>query len=170
VGGLSTLLAYYPAASLAASSSLLGPYGGTGFVVTYGTGDTYIGPLAGKTDSGATAYINGSFKQAAAVSTAATALVLNSRYVASGTASITYTLPTTAAVGDTEEIDGAHAGAGWTVAQNAGQTIDLNGTVTTAGASHGLQSANSDSCVILVCTVANTTWTVRSNEGALATY
>lgn len=76
------------------------------------------------------------------------------------------TLPVTAAVGSLIEIVGKGA-TGWTIVQGASQLIRLGSAVTTTGATGHLDSSNTYDTVSLVCTVADTTWTVKSSVGNL---
>ncbi len=74
------------------------------------------------------------------------------------------TLPATAAFG--KEIIVANFGAaGWTIAQNASQYIQIGLNVTTTGTGGSLQSVAMGDVVRLVCVVANTTWMAISVQG-----
>lgn len=82
-----------------------------------------------------------------------------------GATLVTFTLPTTSAIGDFVEINGKGSG-GWTIAQATGQQIN-NGTVaTTSGSGGSLSSAHQYDCVRLRCLTANTIWTVASQQSS----
>lgn len=86
------------------------------------------------------------------------ALFLSTTHIAdAASATVVFTLPTTAAVGTTVKIVGNGPG-GWSVAQNAGQNIKLNSQTTTTGTGGSLSSTNRYNTVELYCTVANTTF------------
>lgn len=80
-------------------------------------------------------------------------------YVASNAGLVTLTLPATAAFGTIINIVGKGAG-GWKIAQNAGQNIQLGSTSSTVGATGYIESTNRYDSIELLCTTANTTWTV----------
>lgn len=86
-------------------------------------------------------------------STAFTAAV-NTGYVLTAASPTTVTLPTTFAVGDRIAIVGQ--GALWTAALGAGTNIKVFGNTYTTS----LAAANAPDSLTLVCTVANTTWSV----------
>ena len=79
---------------------------------------------------------------------------------------ITATLPVTAAVGSVISIVGEGAGK-WTIAQNAGQNIRFGDQTTTTGVGGSLAAILQHDCVDLVCTVADTSFVVRSSVGNL---
>jgi hypothetical protein len=94
-------------------------------------------------------------------------LVANLNYLSNNGASlITYTLPLTAAFGTVIQISGFSSG-GWTLAQNAGQSINFGSLTTTTGAGGSLSSSNKNDYVRLLCVTANTTWNVISSIGNL---
>lgn len=94
------------------------------------------------------------------------ALTVNNGYIPTNVALTTFTLPATAAVGDLIEICGEGSGE-WTIAQNAGQTIQFGITPTTTGVAGALSSTNQYDCVRLICRIANTDWSVLSSIGVL---
>lgn len=99
--------------------------------------------------------------------TAAAALVAQSKYNTNdGAVLVTYTLPAVATVGQSFAILGNSVG-GWTVAQNAGQTIHFNAQNTTAGVTGSLSSSNRYNCVKLTCITANTDFVVETYSGTL---
>lgn len=90
---------------------------------------------------------------------------VNSAYLANNASQVTVTLPTTAAVGDRVEVIGWGAG-GWRIAQNASQTITYGTNfTTTAGTGDGIVSSSRYDSVVLVCTTANTGWSVELANG-----
>jgi len=96
------------------------------------------------------------------VETTSTALAVNNGYIANG-AGITFTLPSTASVGDVIEISGISGD--WTIAQNASQLIHFGNQVTTTGVGGSLASTNASDSVKIVCAVTNTTFVVLSSIG-----
>lgn len=99
--------------------------------------------------------------------TADTPMAVNQGYITNkaGTAA-SMTLPAVAAVGDVVSVVGRGA-TGWSVAQNAGQSIHMNAATTTVGVGGSLASTAQYNTVLLLCTVANTEFTVINNEGIL---
>lgn len=96
--------------------------------------------------------------------TATVTMVSNTGYTADAGASlITFTLPTTSAIGDYVEINGKAAGL-WIIAQAAGQQIQISPDATTLGVGGSLASVNQYDCVRLRCVVANTIWVVVSQQ------
>jgi hypothetical protein len=79
---------------------------------------------------------------------------------------VTFTLPTTSAIGDFVEINGKGSGL-WTIAQAAGQQIHFGTSTTTSGTGGSLSSINQYDCVRLKCLTANTIWTVFPVQGNL---
>jgi hypothetical protein len=94
------------------------------------------------------------------------AMAVNQGYITDNGASlVTYTLPAVAALGTVVRVCGKSSG-GWTIAQNAGQSIIIGSKQTTV-TTGSLSSANANDTVELLCTVANTTFTVLSSVGNL---
>lgn len=89
---------------------------------------------------------------------------VNSGYIVNNAGLVTVTIPTTAALGDIVRIVGKGAG-GWLIAQNASESINLGSLTTTVGVGGSLASTNQFDCIEIICTVANTTWTVMSVQG-----
>lgn len=85
------------------------------------------------------------------------AAAVNNGYIVGNAAQTTITLPATFAIGDVVIIKGLGA-AGWILAANAGDTIQLGQTATSAGGS--LTSAANFDTVYVTGIVANTTWSV----------
>lgn len=89
---------------------------------------------------------------------------VNSGYTANNAGVVTFTLPTTAAYGSIIWIVGKGAG-GWAVAQNSGQSIHFLGSNTTTGVGGSLASTVRFDVLQLLCTVANTDFTVIDSMG-----
>lgn len=89
---------------------------------------------------------------------------VNNGYITNNAGLVTVTLPDTAAVGDIVRIAGKGAG-GWLIAQNAGDTIHFGSSDTTTGVGGSLASTDPSDCVELLCTTANTDFTVLSSIG-----
>ena len=85
-------------------------------------------------------------------------------YICNNASLVTVTLPDAAAIGKVVAIVGKGAG-GWKLAQNASENIRFGSVVTTTGTGGYIASSAQYDCVELVCTVADTTWTVRSVIG-----
>lgn len=94
------------------------------------------------------------------------AMAVDNGYIANNVALVTLTLPATAVVGDLVQVDGKGAG-GWTVAQNAGQTIHFLAQDTTTGAGGSLSSTTQYDCLTLRCITADTDWVVETVMGNL---
>ncbi len=94
------------------------------------------------------------------------AMVVNGSYIADTAGLLTFTLPAVAPQGTYVRVAGNGAG-GWRIAQNAGQVINFIGMSTTVGVAGSLSSTVRYDCVDLLCTVANTTWVVRTVVGNL---
>ncbi len=84
----------------------------------------------------------------------------DSGYVTNNAGVVTVTLPTTAAFGTALSIIGKGAG-GWALAQNSGQNIQIGSVSSTVGAGGSVASTNRYDSIDLLCTTANTTWTVQ---------
>ncbi|MGL5263347.1 MAG: hypothetical protein ACRDAI_02045 [Candidatus Rhabdochlamydia sp.] len=98
------------------------------------------------------------------VTTASASMNVGNGYLANNAALVTLTLPAIAVLFSTIHVAGNGAG-GWIIAQNSGQTINLDATPTTTGISGSLASTNRYDCVELLCTAANTTWSVITAVG-----
>lgn len=92
-------------------------------------------------------------------------LVVNEGVIANNASLVTLTLPTTAALGSIIRIVGKGAGL-FAIAQGAGQTIHFGASDTTTGAGGSLTATNQYDAIELVCTVANTDFTVLSSVGS----
>lgn len=91
-------------------------------------------------------------------------IAVNNGYAANNAGLVTFTLPAAAALGDVFEIYAKGAG-GWTIAQNAGQSIQLGNVTTTAGAGGSLSSSDVGDYVLVRCVTANTGFAVMGSMG-----
>lgn len=95
------------------------------------------------------------------------AMAVNNGYTANNAGLVTLTLPASAAYGSTMAVCGKGAG-GWKIAQNSGQTIHFGSSAgTTSGVGGSLASTNQYDVVFILCTVANTDFTVIDSIGNL---
>ena len=92
------------------------------------------------------------------------AMAVNNGYIANNAGLVTLTLPATAALGTLLAVSGLGAG-GWKIAQNAGQYINFGSVVTTTGVTGYLASFNQFDTIFLLCTTANTSWSVLQVQG-----
>lgn len=99
------------------------------------------------------------------VTTTSASMVANNGYLANNAGLVTLTLPTTAAQFTLIEVVGFGAG-GWTIVQNAGQTIHFGNATTTAG-SGSISSTNQYDAIYLICATANTVWVAQNSIGNL---
>lgn len=97
--------------------------------------------------------------------TTSVTMAVNTGYVADNVGLVTLTLPVTAALGSVFEVMGKGSG-GWTIAEASGQSIKF-GNQTTTTTTGSLSSTNANDCVRLVCTTADTVFTVASSIGNL---
>lgn len=87
------------------------------------------------------------------------AMVADNGYVANNGALVEFTLPATAAFGTVINLVGKGAG-GWLIAQNAGQNIQIGSVSSTVGVGGSVASSNRFDSLELLCTTADTTWTI----------
>ena len=99
------------------------------------------------------------------VTGATQALAVDNGYVSNRGAGVTFTLPDTAAFGSTIRIVGK-LGA-WVLAQNAGETIHFGNQDTTLGIGGSVDGIDDSDCIELLCTTADTDWTIMSAIGNL---
>ncbi|MDD5211391.1 MAG: hypothetical protein PHV62_03185 [Sulfuricurvum sp.] len=85
------------------------------------------------------------------------AMVADSAYVANNAGLVTLTLPATAAFGTAIVVLGKGAG-GWSIAQNAGQNIQVGNTSSTVGVGGSVSSTNRYDSISMICITADTTW------------
>lgn len=81
-----------------------------------------------------------------------------------GASLVTFTLPTTSAIGDFVEINGKGSGL-YTIAQATGQQIHFGNIASTSGAGGSVSSTLQYDCIKLRCITANTIWVVVSSVG-----
>lgn len=81
-----------------------------------------------------------------------------------GASLVTFTLPTTSAVGDFVEINGKGSGL-YTIAQATGQLIHFGNLASTSGTGGSVSSTLQFDCIRLRCITANTIWVVVSSVG-----
>jgi len=125
---------------------------GTGISVTNGSGSITIA------SSGASPWVD--------QTTGSVTMTSNTGYTSDdGAALVTFTLPTTSAIGDWLEINGKGSGL-WTIAQASGQQIKVGTSATTLGAGGSLSSVNQYDNVRLRCITANTIWTVVAQQSS----
>lgn len=91
-------------------------------------------------------------------------MLVDNGYVSNNVGLVTLTLPDTAAFGSIVRVVGKGTG-GWRIAQNASEIIHFLGLDTTTGVTGRLDSNNTFSGIELLCTVADTEWTVISATG-----
>ena len=91
-------------------------------------------------------------------------MIINNGYVTNNASLVTATLPDTAALFSILRVVGKGAG-GWLIAQNASEIIHFLGTDTTTGVGGSLASTGQYDVIELLCTVADTEWTVLSVSG-----
>lgn len=84
---------------------------------------------------------------------------VNNGYISNNAGLVTLNLPPSSAVGDEIDVIGKGAG-GWLVQCGVGQTIVLGSSTTTSAGS--LASTNAKDSFYMICTVADTEWTVAS--------
>jgi hypothetical protein len=89
------------------------------------------------------------------VVTVNTALVKSNGYFSNNSSNLTFTLPVTAAVGDTFAVSNMNTG-NFIIAQNAGQSIRYGNLVSTVGVGGNLTSSGEGDGITIVCNVANT--------------
>ena len=92
------------------------------------------------------------------------ALVAGNAYAADNASLVTFTLPSTAAFGDSFLVAGKGAG-GWKVAQNASQAINFGNVVTTTGTGGSLASTNQYDKITITCVTANTGFIAYNSQG-----
>ena len=96
--------------------------------------------------------------------TTSTTMSTNTSYLANSASLVTLTLPAVCAQGVEFAVAGVGAG-GWKVAQAASQQINFGNVVTTSGTGGSLASTNQYDVVYLLCTVANTQFSVLGSVG-----
>lgn len=97
------------------------------------------------------------------------AMAVNSWYLANNAGLVTLTLPDTAALGSVVKITGKGAGL-FRIAQNAGENINFGNVTTTTGVGGYIEATLRYDTIELICSVANTTWTVSTPPQGNITY
>jgi hypothetical protein len=92
------------------------------------------------------------------------ALVADQAYITAAGTLTTCTLPATAAVGDTFVVVGESVGL-FRIAQNAGQSIRLGGSVSTSGVTGYVDSVGQGAVIEIVCTITDTNFMVVDSIG-----
>jgi len=126
---------------------------GSGIVIANGPGTIQISSTGGGTTW-------------TEVTGVAVAMNPDNGYILNNAGLVTATLPVTCSVGQKIKICGKGAG-GWSIAQNAGQQIHFGNQSTTAGVGGSLDSTQQYDQVDLICSVADTEFTVRQAIGNL---
>ncbi len=88
------------------------------------------------------------------ISATSQALVTGNAYIPTSGSLTTFTLPTSPGIGDHYIILGRGAG-GWTMAQNASQTVYIGLRSTTTGTGGSLSSNNNRDAIEILCVAAN---------------
>jgi len=92
-------------------------------------------------------------------------MLVDNGYIGNNASLITFTLPTTAALGSIVKVVGKGAG-GWLIAQNASENIRWDeASITTTGVGGSLASTDDHDYVELLCMTADTNWIVLSSKG-----
>jgi len=93
------------------------------------------------------------------------ALSAGNGYVANNAGQVDFSLPATASVGESFYVTGMNNATGWTVSQNAGQTIHFAGSSTTTGVGGSLTSTSTRDSIGIVCVVENTDFQITASIG-----
>lgn len=80
-------------------------------------------------------------------------LTTQNGYITKGNTSVHFILPAAAAIGDNYRIIGY--GNLWSIAQNAGQTIRIGSSVTTAGVLGSVTATMATDCLDIICVTSN---------------
>ncbi len=91
---------------------------------------------------------------------------INMGYILNNATLVTATLPLEASVGSVIRLVGKGSG-GWLLAQNAGQIVHFGDVDTTLGATGSIASTETRDAIEILCTTANTDFTVLSSQGAI---
>jgi hypothetical protein len=93
------------------------------------------------------------------------AAAVDNGYIVNNAGLVTVTLPATSAVGKVVAVTGINNATGWSIAQNAGNTIFFGSVTTTPGVGGSLSSTATRDSVFLVCVTANAGWNVLYSVG-----
>lgn len=85
-------------------------------------------------------------------------------YLANNGGGVTFTLPSTAQVGDSYTVVAVNAG-GWSIAQNASQDIRIGNQITTTGIGGSLASSSIGDTISIVCFDTNNNFIVINSMG-----
>jgi hypothetical protein len=117
--------------------------------------------------SGTLNVVGGGMNPNATSGTSATGATQNS-YVCSNSAQTSISLPATSAVGDFLLVVGTSANTGGIkITQATGQEIFQTTNHSTSGATGNVATGAANTSMLLVCTAANTTWMILSNQGTV---
>jgi len=128
---------------------------GTGISVTNGAGSITLGAVSP----------GGTYLTWQSVSTNTTLVRNNGYIVISGTISLA--LPTSSVLGDVIVVT-LNGGTSWSITQAAGQSIRIGNAVTTTGIGGSVTSTAQGDSIMMVCTIANTTWSAYAIQGNLS--
>lgn len=132
----------------------------TAATITGGTGISVVSASGSITINGVGAGLTWTV-----IATGSQAMTSNNGYIANNGSLITFTLPTTSAVGDMIAVtDLDRVALAWKIVQGTGQQIFFGNTNTTT-TTGSLASSQAGDSVFLVCLVANLTWGVVSSVG-----
>lgn len=99
------------------------------------------------------------------VTGASQSMAVNTTYIAAnGGAGVTFTLPSSASAGAYVEVIGFGSG-GFSIDQNAGQTIYTYNVATTTGAGGSLTANQQYNAIKIVCVATDTDWVVTEITG-----
>ena len=159
-----------PLGSTGVTGVLLGLNGGTGIANTGLTIDLSGGSsgfVLTSDSSGNAKWLSPGMVAYVGVTGATQTMTTSTDYWTKNIGLTTFTLPTTCAAGTTMEVVGYGAG-GWTVAQNALQSIVYEGVSSTIGTGGSISSTAASDVVRFLCVVANITWEAVSFSGSLS--
>lgn len=170
IGG--TLLATWQRTAAGAGGAIYTITGDSGGAIASDSSGNFniLGNSAGISFSGSgstlTATLSGGGFNVVTVTTATQTVAPGTMYIVSNAASlITFTLPATAAVGDTYIIHGKSA-LGWKVNVALGQIIHLGNLACTSGTG-SISSTDQWDSITITCVTANTTFATRGIQGVL---
>mgnify|MGYP003648936629 CR=1 FL=1 len=92
------------------------------------------------------------------ITIASVTLAINNGYISNRASLVTYTLPAVAGLGAMFAVTNINVDVGWRIAQRAGQQIRLGSSLTTSGVGGYLESTQLGDSIVLICTVANTSF------------
>ncbi len=95
-----------------------------------------------------------------------TTMAVNMGYNCDSASLVSLALPSTAAFGSTIQVSAFGTG-GWTITQNAGQTIHFGDMNTTTGTGGSISSTSRYDSITIFCSAVNTDFTVTSAIGEL---